>query len=70
MRHLSWLLAVALFATGCPTRDQEPAASGGNPGSGSTGRGGSVGSAGGGGLPPPPNTVTITSPTKVKRLDE
>jgi hypothetical protein len=68
MRHLPWLLAVALLATGCPTRDEEPAGTGGNAGSGSAGvaGGGGAGNAAGagvGGKPSQPNTVTITSPT-------
>lgn len=68
MRHLTLLLALALFGTGCPIRDRDPP-NGDGGASGAAGGAGGVGNAGGaagsgvGGMPASANTVNITSPT-------
>jgi len=67
MRHPHLLLAVALLAIGCPTRDEDPAGAAGStgtPGTAGAGFDGGVGGRGGaGGVQPTPTTVMITSPT-------
>ena len=67
MRYVHLILASLLFATGCPTRDQNPSNTGGasgTPGAAGAGvDGGAGGKAGAGGMAPPATTVSITAPT-------